>query len=164
MKLLISTTVLISATLSGCATLTNDANVPIAFSMSDGSTAQCAMDNKRGNWSIEVPATAMIRRSDDALRYVCTTKDGRTATGSIPSKIGAKIVASAVFIDFGITDPVIASYLVSVDGGLTLMFAEARTDLDGDTSLSYWMKRGLGNTTTRTVVLGAGIYRTNDLE
>lgn len=95
-----------AAALAGCATLTNDANVPIAFSMSDGSEAECNMFNKRGNWSVEVPATAMIRRSDDTLRYSCTSEDGRTATGSIDSTVGAKIVASAIFIDFGITDAI----------------------------------------------------------
>lgn len=48
----------------------------------------------------------MIRRSDDGLKYECTTEDGRSASGLIPSTIGAKIVASAVFIDFGITDAI----------------------------------------------------------
>jgi len=93
-------------TSGGCATLTNDANVPVAFSMSDGSSATCTMTNKRGNWLVEVPTTEMIRRSDDALKYTCSTEDGRTAVGSIPSTVGAKIVASAVFIDLGITDAI----------------------------------------------------------
>ena len=107
MKLLIPFTVLISAAaLVGCATLTNDPNVPIAFSMSDGSNAECTMINKRGNWKVQVPDTAMIRRSDDALRYNCTTEDGRTARGSITSTIGAKMVAAAVCIVFGITDAI----------------------------------------------------------
>jgi hypothetical protein len=38
------------------------------------------------------------------LKYDCKTSDGREAVGSMPSTVGAKIVASAVFIDFGITD------------------------------------------------------------
>ncbi len=92
--------------LVGCASITNDAYVPIAFSMSDGSEAKCVMKNKRGQWDVDVPATAMIRRSDDSLVYDCETEDGRTATGAIESTIGAKIVASAVFIDFGITDAI----------------------------------------------------------
>jgi hypothetical protein len=48
----------------------------------------------------------MIRRSDDQLVYTCETEDGRKATGAIASTVGAKIVASAVFIDFGITDAI----------------------------------------------------------
>lgn len=92
--------------MSGCATLTNDANVPIAFSMGDGGSAKCSMRNKRGAWEVDVPTTAMIRRSDDALQFNCTTEDGRTASGAIPSTVGAKIVASAVFIDLGITDAI----------------------------------------------------------
>ena len=53
-----------------------------------------------------MPGTASIRRSDDNLHYNCVTDEGKTAIGSIPSEIGAKIVASAVFIDFGITDAI----------------------------------------------------------
>ncbi len=49
----------------------------------------------------------MIRRSDDALVYECTTADGRTATGSIKSEIeGEKMAASVVFWDLGITDAI----------------------------------------------------------
>lgn len=91
---------------AGCASITNDAFVPIAFSLSDGTEATCVMTNKRGRWKVEVPASEMIRRSDDALKYDCNTPDGRSAVGSIESTIGAKIVASAVFIDLGITDAI----------------------------------------------------------
>ncbi|MEZ5567408.1 MAG: hypothetical protein R3E54_03540 [Halioglobus sp.] len=91
---------------SGCASITNDPNVPVSLSMSDGSSAACELKNKRGNWSASVPATVMVRRSDDVLQYTCSTADGRRAVGSIPSSMGAKIVASAVFIDFGITDAI----------------------------------------------------------
>ena len=104
--LLAATAVAASIFVGGCASLTNDANVPIAFSMSDGTEANCVMTNKRGQWTVAVPDTVMIRRSDDALRYQCETDDGRAATGSIESTIGAKIVASAVFIDLGITDAI----------------------------------------------------------
>lgn len=90
----------------GCATLTNDAMDPIALSLSDGGNGSCVLTNKRGVWTTDVPVTIPIRRSDDDLKYECETVDGRKATGSIPSTVGAKIVASAVFIDFGITDAI----------------------------------------------------------
>lgn len=90
----------------GCASITNDPTVPVAISMSDGSSATCKLDNKRGRWDADVPNTVMIRRSDDPLKYDCVTKDGREATGAIPSSMGAKIVASAVFLDFGIVDSI----------------------------------------------------------
>lgn len=96
----------LAISVSACATLTNDPMVPVAMSMSDGSNATCSLTNKRGMWQAELPATVSIRRSDDALRYDCKTDDGRSATGMIESKIGAKIVASAVFLDFGITDAI----------------------------------------------------------
>lgn len=91
---------------SGCATITNDAMVPIALSFSDGSNGQCKLQNKRGAWIVKMPETFMVRRSDDVLKYDCMTDDDRPAFGSIPSTVGAKIVASAVFLDFGITDAI----------------------------------------------------------
>lgn len=92
--------------LSGCATLTEDAMTNIAFSFSDGSNGDCQLTNKRGAWSLSVPSNISVRKSDDALKYLCETEDGRKATGAIESEMGGKIVASAVFIDFGITDAI----------------------------------------------------------
>lgn len=79
---------------------------PVALSFSDGSNGYCKLENKRGAWNTRLPTTASIRRSDDPLKYDCQTSDGRKAVGSIASTVGAKIVASAVFIDFGITDAI----------------------------------------------------------
>lgn len=96
----------VASLIGGCATLTNDAMVPIAFSMSDGSTATCDFSNKRGAWTAIVPATVYIRRSDDALQYRCETRQGQRVSGAIPSTMGGKIVASAVFLDFGVVDAI----------------------------------------------------------
>lgn len=94
--------------MSGCATIVNDANIPLAMSFSDGSAGQCTFKNKRGSWSSPIPHQGvMIRRSDDALSYTCTTEDGRQASGSIRSEMeGGKLAASVVFFDFGITDAI----------------------------------------------------------
>lgn len=90
----------------GCATLTNDPMTPVAISFSDGSNGQCVFDNKRGRWPTPIPVTVLVRRSDDALKWQCTTDDGRETVGSIPSTMDPKIIASAVFLDFGITDAI----------------------------------------------------------
>lgn len=92
--------------LSNCATLTEDAMTPVSMSFSDGSTGKVTLQNKRGAWKTDLPSTVSVRKSDDALKYNAVTSDGRTAVGSIPSQMGAKIIASAVFIDFGITDAI----------------------------------------------------------
>lgn len=97
---------LVALVASGCATLTNDPNVPVALSFSDGSNGQCVLENKRGVWTPTIPSVVSVRRSDDVLKYKCETTDGRESVGAIPSKIGAKIVASAVFLDFGIVDAI----------------------------------------------------------
>ena len=93
---------------SGCATIVNDPYIPLAFSFSDGSSGECDFRNKRGNWSTDIPAqNVMIRRSDDALTYDCTTEDGKEIKGSIRSEVeGEKMAASVVFWDLGITDAI----------------------------------------------------------
>jgi len=97
---------LLVTVIAGCATITEDAMDPIVFSFSDGSVGTCHLSNKRGDWDAEVPGTTPVRKSDDVLKYDCKTADGRESVGSFESTIGAKIVASAVFIDFGITDAI----------------------------------------------------------
>ena len=92
--------------LTVCATLTEDALTPIAISFSDGENGECNLKNKRGVWTTEIPNTVYVRKSDDVLQYDCKTDDGREVVGMIPSTMGAKIVASAVFLDFGIVDSI----------------------------------------------------------
>ena len=93
--------------LSSCATIVNDANTPVSLSFSDGSSGSCTLSNKRVTISVEVPSTAQVRRSDDALRYDCKTADGKTGVGSIPSEIeSGKLAGSVVFFDLGITDSI----------------------------------------------------------
>ena len=107
--------------LSSCASITNDAFVPMAISFSDGSSGTCQITNKRMSIEASIPSAPMIRRSDDNLQLNCKTDDGRTAIASVPSTMGGKIVASAVFLDFGIVDSITdkhreypASYVVPV--------------------------------------------------
>lgn len=106
MKLLKYTCLVLIIFSAGCASITNDAMTPISLSFSDGSSGDCTLTNKRGIWTVELPTTVRVRRSDDALKYDCLTIDGRDAVGSIDSTIGGKIIASAVFLDFGIVDSI----------------------------------------------------------
>jgi hypothetical protein len=114
-------TLIASFGVSGCATLTNDENVPVALSFSSGDSGSCALRNKRQAQSANIPGAVQVRRSDDALQYDCQTARGKEATGAIPSTMGGKIVASAVFLDFGIVDAITdkhreypASYVIPV--------------------------------------------------
>lgn len=94
--------------LNGCATIVNDPTIPLTATFSDGSAGDCTFRNKRGAWSSAIPTSSvMIRRSDDALIYDCTTADGRRSNGSIRSEMeDGKIAASVVFWDLGITDSI----------------------------------------------------------
>ncbi len=99
--------VLSSILLASCATIVNDANVPVSLAFSDGSNGTCTMTNKRGSWSGKVPSTFSIRRSDDTLQYNCKTESGKTGIGGIASSMeGAKLGASVLFFDLGITDAI----------------------------------------------------------
>ena len=93
--------------LNSCATIVNDPNTPVSLSFSDGSSGTCNLNNKRGSWTGRIPATFQIRRSDDILRYDCTTDSGKKGIGGIASTIeGAKLGASVLFFDLGITDAI----------------------------------------------------------
>ena len=93
--------------LTSCATVVNDAIVPVTLSFSDGSSGTCHRSNKRVQYKVDVPGTNQIRRSDDALKFNCKTAEGKTAFGSIPSEMeGAKLAGSVLFFDLGITDSI----------------------------------------------------------
>jgi len=104
MKVIISIIVLLF--LTNCATITNDPNVPVFLTFSDGSEGSCQISNKRMALTIDIPSTPMVRRSDDSLKFDCETTDGRKSFGAIPSTLSGKILASAVFLDFGIVDAI----------------------------------------------------------
>ncbi len=92
---------------TSCATIVNDAEVPVTLSFSNGSSGTCNLSNKRAQYKVDIPGTHRIRRSDDALKYDCKTAGGKTAFGSIPSEMeGAKLAGSVVFFDLGITDSI----------------------------------------------------------
>jgi hypothetical protein len=93
--------------LTSCGTIVNDANIPVSISFSDGSDGECKLSNKRASYSVNIPSTTMIRRSDDALKFDCVTADGKKGFGSIPSGMeGGKVAASVFFFDLGITDAI----------------------------------------------------------
>ncbi len=97
------------AALSGCATLTNDPMQPVQFVAlgCKGVDLTCLAQNKRGSWTFKPPETVYIRRSDDLLQIRCDIPDRQEAyVQSIPSRMGGKIIASAVFLDFGIVDAI----------------------------------------------------------
>ncbi len=123
---------LVASIAIGCATLTEDAMTPIALSFSDGSNGSCELENKRGVWSGDFPDVIYVRKSDDALKFRCVTDDGRTAVGSIRSEMGAKIIASAVFIDLGITDAITDKHRKYAESYVIPIKKEESGQSDGD--------------------------------
>ena len=115
--------------LAGCATIVNDAHIPLTFSFSDGSSGECTFENKRGLWSSKIPVQGvLIRRSDDALIYKCTTEDGIITNGSIRSEIeGGKLTASVFFWDLGITDSITDKHRI-YQGNVVIPVLPQKTD------------------------------------
>ena len=83
--------------LFGCSTIVNDSHLPINLSFSDNSGGQCNLRNKRESYVTQIPASVLVRRSDDPLVYDCTTEDGRKANGSIISKVGQTMAGNIIF-------------------------------------------------------------------
>ncbi len=85
------------AMLMGCSSIVNESHLPINLSFSDNSAGECSLRNKRESYKTQIPASVLVRRSDDALVYECTTADGRTAEGKIISKVGDTMAGNIIF-------------------------------------------------------------------
>jgi hypothetical protein len=115
---------------TACASIVNDSHIALTSSFSDGSAGKCVFRNKRGSWPSKIPATVMIRRSDDALIYDCESEDGRKADGSIVSEMeGAKLMASVVFFDLGITDAITDKHR-TYQGNIVIPLAPKKPSLE----------------------------------
>lgn len=92
----------------GCATVINDANQQIKFKAPGckGKDATCTVSNKRGLWHVDLPGTAMIRRSDDVLKIECEDSDGNEYQEAVPSRLQGKFYAGALLLDLGIVDAI----------------------------------------------------------
>ena len=75
-----------AAFLTSCATIVNDANVPVSLSFSNGEEGSCNLSNKRISMQASIPGTTMVRRSDDALRFDCKTKTGKKHSAAFQVK------------------------------------------------------------------------------
>ncbi|MEQ8734556.1 MAG: hypothetical protein RIC29_06510 [Rhodospirillaceae bacterium] len=131
----LATMAIAALTLQGCASIVNDANIPITVSFSDGSEGDCTFRNKRGVWRSDIPTDGvMIRRSDDPLTYDCETEDGREAVGSIRSEMeGEKLAASVVFFDLGITDAITDKHR-TYQGNVVIPLRARKPDKAADSS------------------------------
>ena len=83
--------------LTSCSSIVNESHLPINLSFSDNSGGECALRNKRESYQTQIPASVLVRRSDDPLVYDCITSDGRKANGSINSKVGQTMAGNIIF-------------------------------------------------------------------
>ena len=83
--------------LTSCSSIVNESHLPINLSFSDNSGGECALRNKRESYQTQIPASVLVRRSDDPLVYDCTTSDGRKANDRINSKVGQTMAGNIIF-------------------------------------------------------------------
>ena len=88
---------LLGLLLLACSSIVNESHLPINLSFSDNSGGHCQLENKREKYKTDIPASILVRRSDDPLVYDCTTTDGRTAEGKINSKVGQTMAGNIIF-------------------------------------------------------------------
>ena len=93
---------------TGCATVMNDAHQQINFKAPGckGKGAACTVSNKRGLWHVDLPGTAMVRRSDDVLKIECEDSNGNKHQEAVPSRLQGKFYAGALILDLGIVDSI----------------------------------------------------------
>ena len=90
--------------LASCATILNEREIDLKVSFDDDIAGTCNFKNKRSEANVNVPGTFKIRRSDDALKYECSTDDGRIAIGEIESLVEKKKFIPSFLLDLGISD------------------------------------------------------------
>ena len=83
--------------LTSCSSIVNESHLPINLSFNDNSGGECALRNKSESYQTQIPASVLVRRSDDPLVYDCTTSDGCKANGSINSKVGQTMAGNIIF-------------------------------------------------------------------
>ena len=90
--------------LVSCATVLNEREIDLKVSFNDGITGSCYFKNKRSEKEVSIPGSFKIRRSDDPLKYECSTDDGRTVNGAIESLVEKKKFIPSFLLDLGISD------------------------------------------------------------
>ncbi len=95
---LIAGVVVASALLGGCSSIVNEDMSTINFDAPecpDGT--QCTVEHKKGQYSVQVPGTLTIPKSDDPLHITCRTRDGRVYVNAVDSKMGGMIWGNIIF-------------------------------------------------------------------
>ena len=97
MKTLTALLLLAVSALSGCASVLQDEEATIAFAAPGcPEETECTLRNKKGSWSLMVPGTITIPKSDDTLHVTCRTPDGRRHSAAMESKFGGSFWGNVI--------------------------------------------------------------------
>lgn len=82
------------ATLSGCATVTTDANQTVQITTEDENHqpvqgAECVLKNERGEWHLKTQGVTKVHKSADNLLVNCTKKGMADGEGTLISRSNA---------------------------------------------------------------------------
>lgn len=102
-KFLLTSTIICSALLSGCSTLTADGTsqnlsvMTYSAGNKDLVGAACELKNDEGTWTAVTPATVMVRRSNKDLMVKCTKAGFADGRANVVSKTKANMWGNIIF-------------------------------------------------------------------
>lgn len=97
-KLVILSSVIVAAHLTGCATVTSGTNQKISVVTSPVNGAQCSLENNKGKWNIaKTPGSASVHRSGKNLLIICEKKGYSRAISELKPEINKIAYANILF-------------------------------------------------------------------
>lgn len=95
-KIILTTLVVGTLTLNGCATITSGQTQSLNVDTGQDTCAKCVLANDRGTWHVDsTPATVLVSRDIGDLTVKCN-KDGKTGNAVIPSSANANALGNVI--------------------------------------------------------------------
>jgi hypothetical protein len=93
------------AGLTGCASIVDGSTETVTVQTANGpgalAGAQCALDNKKGNWVVTTPGSVTVHRGSEALEVKCT-KDGYAPATDMVSAATNNVVYWNILLGGGV--------------------------------------------------------------
>lgn len=97
-KLAILSSVILTAQLTGCATVVSGERQNISVVTSPVEGAQCSLENNKGKWTIpKTPGKALVQRSGKNLTIICEKKGYKKAISEIKPGTNKVTYANLLF-------------------------------------------------------------------
>ena len=84
--------------LSGCATMMqgNEGENVMVNAQNCPAGTKCTLTNKKGSWTVEVPGSVTVQKSDDTLYLRCSGPGGAVAQAALDSEMTGTIFGNII--------------------------------------------------------------------